>query len=102
MFLVHFARAYALAVYKSTNLEDMRAAKRTLSALLDDELALHVRTCAEWGISEAELAALPEATANMAYTRYVLEVGHAGDLLSLQVALAPCVVGYGKRPVLFR
>jgi thiaminase (transcriptional activator TenA) len=96
LFLVHFARAYALAVYKSTDLSDMRAAKSTLSALLDDELSLHVQYCAEWGISEADLVGLPEATANMAYTRYVLEVGHAGDLLDLQVALAPCVVGYGE------
>jgi thiaminase/transcriptional activator TenA len=32
----------------------------------------------------------------MAYTRYVLEAGCAGDLLDLQVALAPCVVGYAE------
>jgi hypothetical protein len=40
--------------------------------------------------------ALPEAEANMAYTRQVLERGLAGDLLDLLVALAPCVVGYGE------
>ena len=32
----------------------------------------------------------------MAYTRFVLERGLAGDLLDLQVALAPCLVGYGE------
>jgi thiaminase (transcriptional activator TenA) len=32
----------------------------------------------------------------MAYTRFVLECGLAGDLLDLQVALAPCLVGYGE------
>ena len=30
----------------------------------------------------------------MAYTRYVLERGLAGDVLDLHVALAPCVIGY--------
>jgi thiaminase/transcriptional activator TenA len=32
----------------------------------------------------------------MAYTRYVMERGLAGDLLDLNVALAPCIVGYAE------
>lgn len=96
LFLVHFARAYALAVYKADNLEDMRRAASTLDALLNTEMGLHVRSCAAWGLSEAEMAAVPEADANLAYTRYVLDTGMAGDVLDLLVALAPCVLGYGE------
>ncbi|MFT5449641.1 MAG: thiaminase/transcriptional activator TenA [Gammaproteobacteria bacterium] len=96
LFLLHFARAYALAVYKSTTLADMRHAKNTLAALLDEEISLHTTFCAGWGISEAQMLAEPEATANMAYTRYVLETGNAGDLLDLHAALVPCVVGYAE------
>ncbi|WP_107990162.1 thiaminase II [Breoghania corrubedonensis] len=94
LFLIHFARAYALAVYKSRNLADMRSAGKTMSALLDMEMGLHVRLCAGWGLSEADLEATPEASATMAYTRYVLEEGMRGDLLDLHVALVPCVIGY--------
>ena len=32
----------------------------------------------------------------LAYTRYVLDAGMRGDLLALQVALAPCVIGYAE------
>ncbi len=96
LFLLHFARAYALAIYKSPTLADMRHAKNTVAALLDEELSLHTTFCAGWGISEAQMLAEPEATANMAYTRYVLETGNAGDLLDLQAALVPCVVGYAE------
>lgn len=32
----------------------------------------------------------------MAYTRFVLDCGAAGDLLDLHVALAPCVIGYAE------
>lgn len=96
LFLVQFSRAYALAVYKADDLADMRQAATTLDALLNAEMSLHVRTCARWGLSESEMAATPEADANLAYTRYVLEAGMAGDLLDLLVALAPCVVGYGE------
>ncbi|QTF93826.1 thiaminase II [Halomonas sp. BM-2019] len=95
LFLIHFARAYALAAYKSRSLSDLRHAHEGLKAILDVELDLHVSYCREWGITEAELAALPEARATLAYTRYVLDTGHRGDLLDLHVALAPCLVGYG-------
>ena len=96
LFLIHFARAYALAIYKSDSLADMRAAAATVTGLLDVEMKLHVEYCAGWGLSEADMEAVPEAAATMAYTRYVLERGMAGDILDLQVALAPCVVGYGE------
>lgn len=96
LFLIHFARAYALAAYKADTLADIRDAAAGMSAIVDTEMALHVEYCAGWGLSEAEMEALPEASATMAYTRYVLEKGHQGDLLDLYVALAPCVMGYGE------
>lgn len=96
LFLIHFARAYALAVFKSDNLADMRDAAAGMNAILDTEMALHVEYCRGWGLDEAAMTALPEATATMAYTRYVLEAGLQGDLLDLYVALAPCVLGYGE------
>lgn len=96
LFLIQFARAYGLAAFKSQTIEDLREAKAGLAAILDVELGLHVEFCAGWGLSEAELARLPEATATLAYTRYVLERGLAGTLLDLQVALAPCILGYAE------
>lgn len=96
LFLIHFARAYALAAFKADDLEDMRAASRSMSAILDLEMGLHVKYCAGWGIDEAAMRATPEAQGTLAYTRYVLERGLAGDLLDLHVALAPCIVGYAE------
>lgn len=96
LFLIHFARAYALAAYKSRTLSDLRHAQAGLSTILDVELDLHIAYCREWGISESDLETLPEARATLAYTRYVLETGQRGDLLDLHVALAPCLIGYGE------
>jgi len=95
LFLIHFVRAYALAGYKSTQLDDLHAAASGMAALLA-EMRLHVAYCAEWGLSEAEMAAEPEVVETVAYTRFVLERGTAGDLLDLHVALAPCVLGYAE------
>src|ERR1019366_5384865 len=71
LFLTEFARAYALSVYKSPKLADMREAAAGLSAILDIEMNLHVKLCAGWGLLR-------------------------GDLLALKVALAPCVIGYAE------
>ncbi|MEI4486971.1 TenA family protein [Frigidibacter sp. MR17.14] len=96
LFLIHFSRAWALAVTKAPDLPAMRACAATVHALLDEEMKLHVATCAAAGIPEAELLATPEAVECVAYTRFVLDCGHAGDFLDLLVALAPCVLGYGE------
>ena len=94
LFLVHFARAWGLAVYKSDTLAEMRRAQRLVAATLDVEIGLHIEYCRGWGLSEAAMAAEPEAMATVAYTRFVLDRGLAGDRLDLEVALAPCIVGY--------
>ncbi len=96
LFLVQFARAHALAGFKAATLADIRAAAAAVTAIVDVEMPLHVAYCARWGLDEAAMAATPEALETVAYTRFVLERGLAGDLLDLQVALAPCLVGYGE------
>jgi len=94
LFLIHFGRAYALAVVKADDLAGMRSAAATLDALINGEMRLHVEFAARWGISAEEMEQAPEAPECMAYTRYVLDRGLSGDILDLKVALAPCVVGY--------
>ena len=96
VFLIHFARAWALAVTKADALEEMRACAATVDALVNHELSLHEKTCAEAGLSEDDLYSAEEHPANLAYTRYVLDAGHSGNFLDLLAALAPCVMGYGE------
>jgi thiaminase/transcriptional activator TenA len=96
LFLIQYARAYALAAYKMDDRAEMRAALDTALLLLDTEMPLHVTYCAGWGITEPEMAAAPESLEVLAYTNFVLECGHAGDALDLMVALAPCIVGYAE------
>jgi thiaminase/transcriptional activator TenA len=96
LFLVQFARAHALAVYKARDFAGMRAQSKALAGILETEMGLHVRVCARWGVTEADLAAGIEARETVAYTRFVLDEGIRGDLLDLMVSLAPCTVGYAE------
>ena len=96
LFLIQFARAYALAVYKAPSLELMRSSHEGLKAILDVEMQLHLKLCKEWDLSSSDVEQVPEARATIAYTRFVLDAGQSGDLLDLFVALAPCMIGYGE------
>lgn len=95
LFLIEFARAYAIAVYKAPDLQEMRKAADGISAILG-ETGLHLRLCAAWGLSPEAVATTREARATLSYTRFVQEAGLRGDMLDLVVALSPCVVGYAE------
>ena len=94
-FLVQFARANALAAYKSRNLADIKDATGALQAIVH-ETEIHRRLTARWGITEVELDAAAEKQTTVAYTRYVLDTGMSGDLLDMHVALSPCSIGYAE------
>lgn len=96
VFLIHFSRAWALAVVKGETHEEMLAASRTVNGLISEEMKLHIGVCAEAGISQDTLFATPERPENLAYTRFVLEAGYSGDFVTLLAALVPCVMGYGE------
>jgi thiaminase/transcriptional activator TenA len=96
VFLVHFARAWSLGVVKAETLDEMKVCAGTVDALVNHEMALHVKICAAVGINEATLFAATEEFENLAYTRYVMDAGLQGDFLDLMAALAPCCFGYGE------
>src|SRR5258708_4647506 len=68
LFLIQFARAWALAIYKSVDLAEMRRALASLKGILEVEMGLHVEFCRGWGMTEAEMAALPQPHAPMPFT----------------------------------
>jgi thiaminase II len=94
LFLVQFARATALSAYKSSSLKDIgRSVQQVVT--LQEEIKLHIDFCKDYGLEEADIVQQEEDQATTAYTRYVLDIGQSQDWLALQVALLPCLIGYG-------
>src|SRR5204862_324360 len=85
LFLIHFARAWGLAIYKSDALGEMRRAHRLVAATLDVEIGLHIDYCRGWGLSEAAMVGEPEALETVAYTRFVLDRGFEVVGVTLQL-----------------
>jgi len=96
LFLIQFSKAWSLAVLKSDTLEEMKIAANTVNDLINFEMELHIKLCSSYNISKNDLESANEENENIAYTRYVLELGYSGDFLDLLSALAPCVLGYGE------
>ncbi|KAH8691267.1 putative thiamine biosynthesis protein (Thi-4) [Talaromyces proteolyticus] len=94
LYLVHFARSNALASYKARSMDSI-AASAKIVLHIKTETALHVNYCASFGLTLQEMEATPEKQACVAYSRYILDIGQSEDWLALQVALAPCLIGYG-------
>lgn len=91
---MQFARANALSAYKSSNLKDIgRSVQQVVT--LQEEIKLHIDFCKEYGLSEINIINEEEDQATTAYTRYVLDIGMSQDYLALQIALLPCLIGYG-------
>ncbi|KAB8123451.1 thiaminase II [Komagataeibacter medellinensis] len=96
LYLIQYARACALAVYKADGITGMRAAVGLLSGLLETELSLHVGYCREWEIEESALEKAEESLELLAYSRFILDRAQTGDLLDLLVTMAPCLIGYAE------
>lgn len=96
VFLIHFSRAWSLALVKAETLDEMKVCAGTVDALVNHEMQLHVETCKAEGISEDQLFSATEEVENLAYTRFVIDAGVQGDFLDMMAALAPCVLGYGE------
>lgn len=96
LYLQHFTRAWALALYKSDNLAQMRHAQAGINTLLDTELGLHIEYCRGFGLDAAALDNCAESSTCVAYTRYILDTGMRGDLADLYTALMPCFIGYAE------
>ncbi|KAF9946625.1 hypothetical protein BGZ65_009526, partial [Modicella reniformis] len=94
LFLQIYARAHGLGSFKARTMEESKAFAEIVVSIAH-ESKLHIDYCAKWGITYEEMIATPESMANVAYTRYVLDIGMTGNLLDLGLAIAPCLIGYG-------
>jgi thiaminase/transcriptional activator TenA len=96
VFLVAYARVLGIATALSDDLATMTRFAGLLHATLTDEMEIHRRTCASYGIDQAELLQTKPALACAAYTGHLLEAAGAGSLPILCAALLPCAVGYSR------
>lgn len=86
-FLESFARAYALALARSSDTATLLALADLLSGVRD-ELGLHASYAARWGI---DMAGVAPSSATLAYTDFLLATAATGTLSMVFAAMTPCM-----------
>jgi thiaminase len=76
-------------------LEEAHGFARTVTNIFS-ESKLHIDYCESFGITGDGLLETVEAMETVAYTRYVIDKGHSGDIFDLQIAISPCMIGRYK------
>jgi hydroxymethylpyrimidine/phosphomethylpyrimidine kinase len=99
LFLKHYARVWASGASSFTigSTFERIGAFAGIAAEMAKEALNHVEICKAWGITKQQLESETwESAATLAYTRFVLDVSRAGDVLELLAATGPCLLGYGE------
>ncbi len=93
-YLDGFARVLAVAAAKAESLDDMRRLGGLLALTLEEEMQMHRRTCAAFGITSDELERTEPGLVTSAYTSYLLRTCYEGSMSDILAVLLPCAAGY--------
>lgn len=92
LYLIQYARLQGLVAYKSEDLDTIVDSAKIILHIRQ-ELDMHIEYCKSFGISRVELDAGRESIACTVYTKYIEGIGNSRDVISLQVAMAACLIG---------
>lgn len=100
LYLLQYAKVFALGVIKAQNEADMRFFAQSVEATLNGEMKIHRAYMKRLGITEKELESCKMSLANSSYTRYMLAMAFEGDIADIMAAILACSWSYaeiGKR-----
>ena len=90
LYLREFARALSLAAARAPEDDWIVMFNEHSAGALRVERALHEGVFKEFGLAPAEVAAMPLAPTNLAYTSYLLAVAYGSPYHEALAALLPC------------
>ena len=96
LFLIDYARVFALAVTRAPELETMAYLATLCADTLNGEMELHRSYCAEFAITLAGLEVARPAQTTAGYTGHLLAVAQKGSLAEILAAVLPCQWGYAE------
>ena len=94
VYLIDYARVFALAAAKAPDLESMSKFAKLLDGTLNTEMSLHRDYAARFSISNQELEETVKSPTTQAYTDFLLATSYSGDMAELLAGLLPCTWGF--------
>ena len=94
LYLLDYAKVFALGVAKSKNEESMRRFAYMVHNILNEEMSIHKHYMERLGITKEEVASAEKSLANTSYTSYMLEVAYSQGELAILTAILSCAWSY--------
>lgn len=94
LYLLEYAKVFALGVAKSNDEEDMKKFAEMVYNVLHGEMNIHKHYMSRLGITPEELKNTKHAFANCSYTSYMLEVAYSQGALEILTAILACAWSY--------
>ena len=94
IYLVDYAKVFALGVAKARDLETMRLFASYVHQILDGEMEIHKGYMKRLGISMAQAESTPAALDNASYTAYMLKVAYEEGPGEIAAAILSCALSY--------
>lgn len=94
LYLMQYAKVFALGVLKSTEEADMRCFARLIEDTLNTENAVHQSYLKRLGISREMIANAQPSIVTDSYTNYMIAISEKGGLGELMTAVLSCSWSY--------
>ena len=96
LYLLDYAKVFALGVVKARDPELMRTFARNVDAVLGGEMNLHRTYMKRLGITEEQVFAVRPALDNLSYTHYMLSVASTGTPAEITASILACSWSYAE------
>lgn len=94
LYLVEYARVFALGIAKAKSLETMQLFSKYVSLLTEGEMDIHRGYMGKFAVSREELDATPRSLNNLSYTSYMLRVAYEEGEVEILAAILSCAYSY--------
>lgn len=94
IYLKEYARAFALGLYKSKTMEEMRLFYDLLAMVENSENAAHVKILKDMGTDVRDIENLEPTKENKAYTDFLLNTAKEEGIVEILFATLPCMLSY--------
>ena len=96
LYLIDYARVFALGVVKARDPELMRTFAANVDAILGGEMKIHRAYMKRLGITEEQVFAVKPALDNLSYTSYMLSVASSGSPMEIVAYILACSWSYAE------
>lgn len=94
IYLREYARVFAMAIFKSERMTQMKEFYQLLGFIKDTENVTRVRYLHKWGLDENQVDQMKPRKENLDYTEFMIDISQKEGIPEILMATLPCMFSY--------